>query len=188
MLRNEKVWCRGKYFDTFEHMNWILVGLGNPGKEYEHTRHNVGREFLLDCADTLPKKAKVVTPDTFMNKSGAAVRSLVKSVKAAERLVVLHDDLDLPLGTVKVSFGRGSAGHKGVDSVEKAVRTKNYVRVRIGISASRVGGKVKKPDVLGKFKPSEAVDLKKAKKSVKDALEILLTEGLQKAMTEINAR
>jgi PTH1 family peptidyl-tRNA hydrolase len=169
-------------------MQWVLVGLGNPGAEYEHTRHNVGREFLMDVADTLPKKAVLITPDTFMNNSGKAVKPHIKSVKAAERLVVLHDDLDLPLGTVKVSFGRGSAGHKGVESIEKAIRTKNYTRFRIGISAEKKGGKVKKPDVLGKFKASEAVELKKAKKSVKDGLELLMTEGLSRAMTEVNGR
>ncbi|MDP4020476.1 MAG: aminoacyl-tRNA hydrolase [Candidatus Adlerbacteria bacterium] len=173
-------------------MNWILVGLGNPGEEYKNTRHNVGREFLLDCVEDLPsasrRKAAVVTPDTFMNKSGSAVKPFIKSVKAAEQLVVLHDDLDLPVGTVKVSFGRGSAGHKGVESIERAIKTKNYIRVRIGISAGGKGGVVKKPDVLGTFKPSEAAELKKARKSVKDALDILLTEGLAKAMTEINAR
>jgi len=169
-------------------MQWVLVGLGNPGSEYENTRHNVGREFLLACVDKLPKKATVVTPDTFMNKSGAAVKPLIKSVKAAEQLVVLHDDLDLPLGTVKVSFGRGSAGHKGVESIEKAIKTKNYIRFRIGISAEKKGGAVKKPDVLGKFKPSEAAELKKARESVRDGLNILLTEGLAKTMTEINAR
>ncbi|MDZ4226126.1 MAG: aminoacyl-tRNA hydrolase [Patescibacteria group bacterium] len=173
-------------------MNWILVGLGNPGEEYKNTRHNVGREFLLDCVEDLPsasrRKAAVVTPDTFMNKSGSAVKPFIKSVKAAEQLVVLHDDLDLSVGTVKVSFGRGSAGHKGVESIERAIKTKNYIRVRIGISAGGKGGAVKKPDVLGTFKPSEAAELKKARKSVKDALNILLTEGLAKAMTEINAR
>jgi PTH1 family peptidyl-tRNA hydrolase len=181
-----------KLFGTLGHMQWVLVGLGNPGGEYENTRHNVGREFLLDCADDLPsanrRKATIITPDTYMNKSGSAVKPHVASAKAAEKLVVLHDDLDLPLGVVKISFGRGSAGHKGVESIERAVKTKNYVRFRIGISAEKRGGKVKKPDVLGKFKPSEAADLKKARTSVKDGLEILMTEGLQKAMTEINGR
>ncbi|MBP9710850.1 MAG: aminoacyl-tRNA hydrolase [Candidatus Pacebacteria bacterium] len=169
-------------------MKWVLVGLGNPGSEYENTRHNVGREFLMDVADTLPKKAVLITPDTFMNNSGKAVKPHVTSVKAAAQMVVLHDDLDLPLGTVKISFGRGSAGHKGVESVEKVVKTKNYVRFRIGISAEKKGGKVKKPDVLGKFKGSEETELKKAKKSVKDGLALLMTEGLSRAMTEINGR
>lgn len=143
---------------------------------------------MLDCADELPKKATIVTPDTFMNKSGSAVKPHVKSVKAAAELVVLHDDLDLPLGVVKISFGRGSAGHKGVESIEQALKTKNYIRFRIGISAEKKGGAMKKPDVLGKFKPSEEAELKKARKSVKEGLEILMTEGLAKAMTEINSR
>ena len=169
-------------------MQWVLVGLGNPGIQYNNTRHNVGREFLLAGANDLPKKVTILTPDTFMNKSGSDVKKYVKSVKAAEQLVVLHDDLDLPLGTVKISYGRGSAGHKGVKSVESAIKTKNYIRFRIGISAERKGGRVMKPDVLGKFKPSEETELKKARRSVKDGLEILLTEGLAKAMTEINKR
>jgi len=169
-------------------MQWVLVGLGNPGEEYNHTRHNVGREFLLACAKDLPKKVTVLTPDTFMNKSGSDVRKYIKSVKAAEQLVILHDDLDLPLGTVKISYGRGSAGHKGVQSVESAIKTKNYIRFRIGISAEKKGGAVKKPDVLGTFTPSDESELKAARKSVKEGLEILLTEGLAKAMTEINKR
>jgi len=123
-----------------------------------------------------------------MNKSGSAVKPYIKSAKAAEQLVVLHDDLDLPLGTVKISFGRGSAGHKGVESVERAVKTKNYVRFRIGISAEKKSGAVKKPDVLGKFKSSDEAELKVARKSVKEGLEILMTEGLGKAMTAINGR
>lgn len=142
----------------------------------------------MEVSDTLPKKPTIVTPDTFMNNSGKAVKPLVTSKKAAQQLVVLHDDLDLPLGTVKISFGRGSAGHKGVESIERAVKTKNYIRIRIGISAEKKSGAVKKPDVLSKFKPSEEVDLKKAKKSVDDGLQLLLTEGLAKAMTEINGR
>lgn len=169
-------------------MQWVLVGLGNPGKEYEHTRHNIGREFLIELEEKLPNRTVVITPDTFMNNSGKAVKPKVKSVKAAAYLAVLHDDLDLPLGTVKISFGRGSAGHKGVESIEKAIKTNKYVRFRIGISAEKKGGAVKKPDVLGKFKPSEAVALKKAKQSVKDGLELLITEGLSRAMTEINGR
>ncbi len=169
-------------------MKWVIVGLGNPGKEYEHTRHNVGREFLMDLEEKLPEKFVLITPDTFMNNSGKAVKPHIKSVKAAAQLAVLHDDLDLPLGTVKISFGRGSAGHKGVESIEKAIKTKNYVRFRIGISAEKKGGAVKKPDVLGKFKPSEEAELKKAKKSVKEGLEILMTEGVARAMTEINGR
>lgn len=169
-------------------MKWILVGLGNPGDEYVGTRHNIGRDFLDEMKDSLPKKAEIIVSKVYMNDSGKAVKPKVGSVKAAAGLVVLHDDLDLPLGSVRLSFGRGSGGHKGVESIQKAIKTKDFTRIRIGISAERAKGRVKKPDVLSKFKSSEGADLKKARKDVKDALELLMTEDLSKAMTAINAR
>lgn len=176
-------------------MQWIIAGLGNPGKEYVGTRHNVGREFLIAMEEKLPKKANIVLPDTYMNNSGAAFRKLVGSQKAAEQLVVLQDELDLPLGRVKMSFGSSSGGHKGIDSIQKALKTKDFVRIRIGISPATPSGKLRKPDnkkivdfVLGKFKPSEQEKLKKARKIVAQALEVLLTDGRARAMTETNSR
>ena len=138
-------------------------------------------------------------PETYMNNSGLAVKKFIglKPSKAAlEHLVILHDDLDLPLGKVKISFGSGSGGHKGVESVQKALKTKDFIRIRIGISATTPTGKLKKPKgeetvvayVLGKFRPSEQEKVKKAKKIVADALEILLAEGLPKATTLTNGR
>src|SRR3989344_336042 len=119
-------------------MAWVIVGLGNPGEEYASTRHNTGRmaveffardggfqEFHEDkkvkahiAGGMIGKTAvALVLPDTFMNKSGSALAKYVKSVKAAERLIVVYDDLDLPLGTMKLSFDRGSGGHRGLESV-----------------------------------------------------------------------
>ncbi|OGC80775.1 hypothetical protein A2943_02755 [Candidatus Adlerbacteria bacterium RIFCSPLOWO2_01_FULL_51_16] len=176
-------------------MQWILVGLGNPGEEYTGSRHNVGREFLLALEGKIGKRAKMLTPDSYMNNSGAAVKKLVPSLKAAKQLVVLHDELDMPLGAVKISFGSGSGGHRGVDSIIKALKTKDFIRIRIGISPATPSGKLKKPDqekiidfVLGKFKPSEQAKLKNAKKIVGDALELLLADGLAAAMNTINSR
>jgi PTH1 family peptidyl-tRNA hydrolase len=131
-----------------------------------------------------------------MNNSGAAFKKLVTSKKQAEYLAVLQDELDLPLGKVKISFGSSSGGHNGIKSVEKAIKTKDYVRIRIGISPSTPSGKLKKPSgekdvvnfVLGKFKPAEQEKLKKAKKLVRDALELLITEGRDKATMEIHSR
>lgn len=176
-------------------MQWIIAGLGNPGEEYTGTRHNVGREFLMALEKKLPKKAKVVLPDTYMNNSGAAFKKLVTSKKQAEQLIVLQDELDLPLGAVRLSFGSGSGGHRGIDSIHKALKTKEFVRIRIGISPASPSGKLRKPNaekvvdfVLGKFKSSEQEKLKRARKTVADALELLLEEGRAKAMTEINSR
>jgi len=169
-------------------MKWTIIGLGNPEEKYVGTRHNAGRDFLKALKDDLGDSAKVIIPEEYMNNSGRAVKPVVKSVKAAEHLVVLHDDLDLPLGVVKLSFGRGSGGHKGVESVQRAVKTKNFVRVRIGVSAERAKGRVKKFDVLSKFRPGEQAGINVAKKNVKDALKLLLSEGLEKAMGEIHAR
>lgn len=180
--------------DTLHHMSWIIVGLGNPDKEYVGTRHNVGKDFVEALAAKLPKKAKVATLNVYMNNSGGPIKKLISSKKAAEQLIVVHDELDLPLGKVKVSFGSSAGGHNGVKSIEKALKTKEYVRVRVGISPSTPSGKLKRPDaekivpfVLGKFKPAEAEKLKKVRKVVGEALELLVTEGVDRAMTEINA-
>ncbi len=135
---------------------------------------------------TLEKKnlngLKLVHLDTFMNKSGNGVAKVVKSKKAAEKLVVIYDDLDLPLGVVKMSFDRGSGGHKGIESIVRALKTQAFIRIRVGIG--------KKNDVekhiLGKFTPREKEELKKVFKKVVAAVEVLSNQGLQAAMTECN--
>ena len=176
-------------------MSWIIVGLGNPDKEYEHTRHNIGKDFVASLKDKLPKKAKVAELNVYMNSSGGPIKKLVTSKKAAAQLVVVHDELDLPLGRVKISFGSSAGGHNGVKSIEKALKTTEYVRVRVGISGSTPSGKLKRPApekitdfVLAKFKPAEEEKLKKVKKTVQEALELIVTEGPQPAMTAINSR
>ena len=136
----------------------------------------------------------LVAPDTFMNKSGAAVIKYVKSQKAAERMVVIYDDLDLPLGGLKLSFNRGSGGHRGVESIMKTVKTKKFTRVRIGVSPETPGGKLKKPQgeeevvkfILSKFKPAELAELKKIFKKVSEALETIVAEGPQIGMNRFN--
>jgi len=176
-------------------MQWIVAGLGNPGEEYDGTRHNVGRDFLRALEKKIPQNIKIVLPDTYMNNSGAAFKKLVTSKKAAEHLVVVHDELDLPLGSVKFAFGSGAGGHRGVESIQKALGTKDFIRIRIGISPTTPSGKIKKPDaektadfVLGMFKPKEVEILKKVRKTLQDALELLFAEGLEKARTQIHSR
>ncbi len=196
-------------------MAWVVVGLGNPGEEYSRTRHNAGRmavEHFAKMAEisewkedkkkkytvsrgNLGKKLVVaLLPDTYMNRSGSAVMPFVKSVKAAERLIVAYDDLDLPLGTVKLSFDRGSGGHKGIESVMRAVKTKKFARVRIGVSPSTASGKIKKPNgekdvlkfILDKFKASEEAELKQVMKRAGAAIEAIIERGPLMAMNEFN--
>src|SRR5579864_5336361 len=100
-------------------MAWVLAGLGNPDEEYDGTRHNVGRDFVSALREKLPKKIKIVELNVYMNNSGGPLKKLITSKKAAESLIVVHDDLDLPLGALKISFGSGSGGHKGVESIIK---------------------------------------------------------------------
>ena len=176
-------------------MAWIIVGLGNPNSEYADTRHNVGKDFVEALSPKLPKKAKVAALNVYMNNSGGPIKKLIPSKKAAASLVVVHDELDLPLGRVKVSFGSSAGGHNGVRSIEKALKPRDYVRVRVGISPSTPSGKLRRPDaekivdfVLGKFKASEQDKLKKAKKIVAEALKLIVTEGKDRAMTEINSK
>ncbi len=185
-------------------MACIVVGLGNPGEEYANTRHNTGRiitELIAkrfegeECGkDKKLKALRFVLPDTFMNKSGTAVSPLVKNAKQAEQLIVIHDDIDLPLGTLKISFNRGSGGHKGVESIIRALKTKSFTRIRIGVSKVTPKGKIKKPvgeDAVGKyilgiFKKEELDTLKKVAKRVGDALKTLITESREKAMSLYN--
>ena len=196
-------------------MTWIIVGLGNPGEEYTDTRHNAGRMALEVAGKKLcagewkeDKKAKAtvqkgvigkapavfVLPDTFMNKSGTAVLKYVKSVKAAERMIVVYDDLDLPMGTIKLSFNRGSGGHKGIESITRALKTKKFTRIRIGVSRATTSGKIKKPSgeddvinfILARFKPAEMAELKIVFKKVTEAIEAIVTEGPERAMNTFN--
>lgn len=195
-------------------MSYIFVGLGNPGEEYKETRHNTGRMLVLwfgkanDAEWKFDKKLNanvskiklgknfvtLVLPDTFMNNSGKSVKSLITSIKSAEKLMVLYDDLDLPFGTSKISFNKSSGGHKGLESIIKNIKSEKFARVRVGISPKTPSGKMKKPIgeeavtkvIMGKFKPDEITILKKLSKRINEALETFISEGLEKAMTSFN--
>ncbi len=173
----------------------LVVGLGNPGKEYENTRHNTGRIIVGLAEEKLEgMKLKFITPDTFMNNSGRAVAPLVKSKKDLKDLVVVYADIDLPLGKMKISWNRSSGGHNGLNSIIKAIKSQEFLRIRIGISPSTPSGKLRKPKgeekvlkfLLGKFKPDELKELKKLSKKVAEALEMIFTESKEKAMSLYN--
>lgn len=200
-------------------MTYTIVGLGNPGQEYEGTRHNAGAialdafwkkhqkdADLSDWKEDMKLKAVVskgklgktglvlVKPQNFMNNSGQSVKPLITSVKKAESLIVIHDDLDLPIGRAKMSFNKSSGGHRGVESIIKAVKTEAFIRIRIGITPVTPGGKLKKPSgdkgindfIIGAFREKELEELKKVSKKVVEGLDILATDGFNRAMSEFN--
>lgn len=199
-------------------MAYVIIGLGNPGGEYAKTRHNAGRMVVEALAKeeefgdfVLKKVAKayvsegaidgekvqLVLPDVAMNLSGKVAPSFVKSVKAAQKLLVIRDDLDLPLGVVKMTmFGRGSGGHKGVESIMRALKTKEFAQMKIGISGATPKGKLRKPSgeekvidhVIGKFSPKEEVVLKEVLSRAASAVRLFVTDGIEKAMMEANTR
>ena len=198
-------------------MAFVIIGLGNPGREYDKTRHNAGRavvellakkegfpEFTLKkTADALVSEGSIdgekvilVLPETFMNKSGKSAMAFVKSVKAAKNLLVIHDELDLPLGTLKMVFGRNSGGHKGVESVMRSIKTKDFARLRVGVSGEGKRHQAKKPTgeekvikhVLGKWKPSEDALVKKMLKKSAEAATLIVAEGVEAATMFANTR
>jgi peptidyl-tRNA hydrolase, PTH1 family len=193
----------------------LIVGLGNPGEEYENTRHNTGRmlverlhathKFGTWLSEKKPKMtlsegvvadraATLVLPDTFMNKSGHAVAHFIKSKKGAGNLIVVHDELDMPIGTMKVSFGRSSGGHNGIESVIKALKTNEFVRIRIGVSPKSAKGVARKPSgedkvlkfLLGRFTAGELTELKKVFKRAMEAVETIVRDGHQQGMNQFN--
>ncbi len=205
----------GKLFDANIFVMKYITALGNPGEEYKNTRHNVGRIVLEafvkknDFSDWIldkkikalssqgkigKEKALLIEPETFMNKSGLSLQLIITSKKKAEELIVIHDDLDLPIGKFKISFNKSSGGHRGVESIIKAIKTQSFTRFRVGISPSTPSGKLKKPKgdkevgdfILGEFKKSEIETLKKISKKVTAALEMIISEGREKAMGEFN--
>jgi len=191
-------------------MKHVVIGLGNPGEAYAHTRHNAGARMvqafhdaedfsswkkvgngtaLMSAGEVGTKKVTLVLPQTFMNASGKAAESFIKSTKAASGLIVVYDDLDLPLGMLKISFGRSSGGHKGVESVIKNLKTKDFIRLRVGISPVDTKGNVRKPrgekqvlDFLLKTIPtSEKVAYKSVEKRACVALRRIIEYGWIKA-------
>ncbi|MFA5098653.1 MAG: aminoacyl-tRNA hydrolase [Candidatus Paceibacterota bacterium] len=115
----------------------LIIGLGNPDKEYERTYHNVGFLTVDFLAKNLPA-SKLVKSEVFMNESGSFVRKTAKQKNAKpEDLLIIHDDSDIKMGEYKLSFGRSSAGHRGVQSVIDSLKTKNFWRLRIGIRKNK---------------------------------------------------
>lgn len=196
-------------------MTWVIVGLGNPGDEYVRTRHNAGRmgveayakeKGFTDWKEDRNAKSLVtrgaigramavcVLPLTFMNRSGSAVLHYIQGLPAAERLIVVYDDIDLPVGTIKISFDRGTGGHNGVDSIMRTIKTRRFTRIRIGISPVDAEGVVHKPRgaknvneyVLGDFPYADLPALQSSLKRAGEAIECVVSEGWVIAMNKFN--
>lgn len=190
-----------------------IVALGNPGGEYEKTRHNAGRLLMKEMMKLwkLPdmvssskfggeisegmvggREVRVFFPGTYMNDSGRAVVKVVDG-QNADDLIVIYDEIDLPLGEFKLSFGRGSGGHNGLKSIIENLNTPNFLRLRVGIAQRTIFGKVIRPTgdkladyVLGRLSSREEHKLLSVTQTAAKALETAIKEGKEKAMTKFN--
>jgi peptidyl-tRNA hydrolase, PTH1 family len=154
-------------------MKKFIVGLGNPGLKYKKTRHNIGFIVIDELEKNISDKDIILLkPDTFMNNSGKAVKKIFKNLPLnSQDLIIVHDDIDLPFGTIKVSKNSSSAGHKGVQSIIDEIGTKDFIRIRIGIKPTHKTDTEK--FVLKKFTRQEKKQLKKI---VKKAIEKIQEE------------
>lgn len=186
----------------------LIVGLGNPGEQFEGTRHNVGADVVVEMADragaTMRKtKARALAagillndkrivlafPQTFMNNSGEAVRLLVRSfgIQEANHIVIVHDELDLEVGRLRLKEGGGLAGHNGLRSVTQHLGTTEYVRMRIGVGrppASQTGADY----LLRRPSKQDRKVLDQAVVEAADALELLTEIGVEATMARVNRR
>ena len=188
--------------------DWLIVGLGNPGKEYARTRHNVGEEVVAELArrrgDTLKagrnhalaaesrigdERCVLAFPLTYVNESGQAVRSLARryGIDDPEHIVIVHDELDLPPATVRVKAGGGLAGHNGLRSVTQHLKTQDFLRVRIGVG--KPPSKEHGADHVLSRLPKRQRDLfDVAVQEAADAVEVIVLDGVAKAMNTYNTR
>ena len=189
----------------------LIIGLGNPGRGYAKNRHNIGFTCLNHFAKRqgirLDKKrgqartgsgevdgtqVVLARPQTYMNLSGQAVSRLVKKFNVGlGDLIVIHDDLDLPLGKIRIRQGGSSGGHKGVDSIISELGSQDFIRIRVGISRpTENANEISEADiikyVLGDFTPEEKKTISQVIPEVSEAILCLLTEGLVAAMNSYN--
>lgn len=191
----------------------FIVGLGNPGERYQNTPHNAGfsavdelaRRFefgdfamrpdgiLIAQKEFSGKKIILAKPQMLMNNSGKALARLfnyskIRQKKSYPDLWVVNDDLDIPLGKIKISQNRGAAGHKGVQSIIDHLKTKNFVRFRVGIAPKTAAAKKIPAEkfVLKKFAVANEAEFEKSVALVISAIETALAQGIEKSATEYN--
>jgi len=186
----------------------LIIGLGNPGEKYSDTRHNIGFKIVEQFAEKndfshfklskkfkseisegsfKEKKVMLAKPLTFMNLSGKSIKSMIDFFKKENcETIVIHDEIDLPLGKIKISKNRGAAGHKGIESILKELKTKDFIRLRIGISGIKKNKKQTESFVLERFKKEEKIVADAMVKKSIEAIETVIEKGLGKAMTVYN--
>lgn len=188
-------------------MTYIIVGLGNPGRQYRENRHNIGfmlvdrlasrlgvsfsrleSKALVTKAEYKGQRLVLAKPQTFMNLSGQAVGALARFYKIPlENLLIAYDDVDLPLGTLRLRPGGGSAGQKGIASIIERLGTQDFPRLRIGIG--RPPGRMEAADyVLQDFSRTESEVLPEILDRAVDAVQVFLTQGLDEAMNQYNGQ
>lgn len=175
-------------------MIYTIVPLGNPGKEYELTRHNAARIVLLHKEDelSLVASSEVFVPTTFMNESGKDVKKYL-DYHEGRKLILVYDDKDLALGSVRISYDRGDGGHNGVKSIIDSLGTKEFIRVRIGIAPKGEDGKVMPIQgervqgfVMGKFTEEELMVIASERGKVIQSIKDIVLFGHEKAMERNN--
>lgn len=193
---------------------FYVIGLGNPGDKYATTRHNIGRMVIDNMcegnwdkdkgANALSAKlslsgelVELYAPETFMNKSGETAKYIKDKLGAAvEEIVVVHDEIDLPFGEIKVSKGKGAGGNNGIDSIIKQLGSKDFVRIRVGIAPTSFWtGKTKRPSgggplerfVLKPFSPGERKQLPDVFVKSREVIEAIVSEGVEVAMNKVNS-
>jgi len=191
--------------NSLEEKRWLVVGLGNPGKQYERTRHNLGfmlierlaREFqtqirreecrsLIGQAVVENQKIELVKPQTFMNLSGEAVNCLLKKdARTAKKLIVITDDLALPLGRIRLRAKGSAGGHNGLKSIIECLRSDEFIRLRIGIQPEHTISDTKR-FVLDEFSKSDFETVEKVLDESVEAIRAVLTGGVEKAMAAFN--
>jgi len=185
---------------------WLVVGLGNPGPRYEATRHNMGflvvDQLASRCSDaarwrqtcgSFTAEGRVgvgsvllAKPQTFMNRSGEALRQLVASTGLSpDQMVVVHDDLDLPFGRLRIRTGGGAGGHKGIRSAVECLGTGDFLRLKVGIGRPEVPGEVVE-FVLSPFRSEEQSALPELLCRAADAVESVIVEGPSRAMNRFH--
>jgi len=187
---------------------FLIIGLGNPGRKYKNTRHNIGFQTVdnfqkenglpkfknskalyafVSRGEILGKKIALAKPETFMNNSGEAVKRLSSNFNVPEqKIIVIHDDADIGVGKIKITESHGAAGHKGVESIIKALKTNGFKRIRIGIKPLENTRQSKKNFVLGKISRGEKKEIREATGLAGQAIESIIQNGIEKAMSLFN--